>query len=36
MLCVEIAKNWKWLGNLECPTNYYKCPNGICIHNNKE
>ncbi|CAD8183343.1 unnamed protein product [Paramecium octaurelia] len=31
MLCVEFAKKWKWVGNQDCPSNYYKCGAGICI-----
>ncbi|CAD8080370.1 unnamed protein product [Paramecium primaurelia] len=31
MLCVEFAKKWKWVGNQDCPSDYYKCGDGICI-----
>ncbi|CAK90498.1 unnamed protein product (macronuclear) [Paramecium tetraurelia] len=31
MYCVEFAQKWKWVGNQDCPHDYYKCANGICI-----
>lgn len=31
-MCVQYAKNWRWVGNEECPDNFYKCGDGLCIH----
>lgn len=32
-MCIQYAKKWEWVGNQDCPDNFYKCGDGICIHN---